>query len=154
MGNVAQTDSRGPSLNTRHRRLRQSPQEKRQTTRFLYSDTSKDWQGLGRQTQSGCKTSSTRFCLEKKQPHVLSFHHFWCVIYCFIYSQRNPGFLWSMWCVLQSRTARVELNPGTGRVGGNQMHRFSVISGLQQNTVFICLLSAGELHSTVVATQE
>ncbi len=150
---MAETDSRGPSLNARHRRAGQTPQEKRQTIRFLCSYTSTDFQGLGRRTQSGCKTSSTRFWWVEKLSHVLSSHDFWCVDYCFSYSQRNPVFLWSMRCVLQRQDGPSGAEPWHRTGGKAKMHGFFVVFGLQQKAVFVCLPSAGELLSTVLVMQ-
>jgi hypothetical protein len=78
---------------------------------------------------------------------------FWCVNYVFIYYQRNPGFLWSMRCVLQRQDGPSGAEPRhrTGW-GGTKMHGYIIIFGLQQKRVFICLPSAGQLHSTVFGT--
>jgi hypothetical protein len=151
MGSVTETDSRGPSLNARRRRLRQAPLEKRQTTRFLCSYTFNNWQGLGRRTQSGYKTSSTRLWWAKQLSHVLSSHDFLCVDCCFSYPQRNPVFMWSMRYMLQRQDGPSGAEPCHRAGWGSQNARyFRCFSLAAKKTVFICLLSAGELHSTVV----
>jgi hypothetical protein len=43
--------------------------------------------------------------------------------------------------------------PAQDGLGGTKMHGFFVIFGLHQKIEFICLPSAGQLHSTVFDTQ-